>query len=209
MAWKKMMRRIQASPGQTVTVQTLCLGVLFAVGMAGGYIYAGYCNGHSQLALSEYLQDYCALYQEGAVQAVSLWTAVRLYFTYVVGAFLLGFLSLGVLALPLLSGIYGFLTMFAVACFAQVYGRAGVGLALAAFGPRVLFTVPCFLWVAAYAWTSASALATAGRGKRCAAVGFDSAYFYRLFLCVVLLMVGICVERYVVPDLFQMALEGL
>lgn len=204
-----MVRRIQAAPVQTVAVQTVCLGVLFAVGMVGGYIYAGYCSGQSQLALSDYLSDYCALYQSGTVQAVSLWTAIRLYFSYVVVAFLLGFLSIGVLALPLLSGTYGFLTMFAVACFVQVYGRSGISLALAAFGPRVLFTVPCFLWVAGYAWTSASALATGTRGKRCSPVVYDSAYFYRLFLCVVLLMAGICVERYVVPYLFQMALGGL
>lgn len=200
------MRPVRGRPGQALTVQILCLGCLFALGMLGGYIYAGYCGDSSQLALSEYLTGYCALYEAGAVQAVSLFTAVRLYFSYVLAAFLLGFLSIGVVVLPVLSGAYGFMTMFAVSCFVQVYGRSGSLLALAAFGPRALFSVPCFLWVAAYAWASASSLATGPRGKRCAPVVYDSAYFYQLFLCVVLLMIGICVERYVTPHLFQWAL---
>ena len=78
------------------------------------------------LVLSEYLAGYCALYEKGTVQTVSLFAAVRLYFSYVLAALLLGFLSIGVFALPVLSGIYGFMTMFAVACFIQVYGVRAV-----------------------------------------------------------------------------------
>ena len=209
MGLKKWARRSRVGPGQALTVQLLCLGVLFALGMLGGYLYAGYCANSSQLVLSDYLTGYCALYQQGAVEAVSLFTAVRLYFSYVLAAFLLGFLSIGVVALPVLSGLYGFLTMFAVSCFVRVYGRAGSLLAMAVFGPRVLFTVPCFLWVASYAWACSSALVTGRHGKRCAPVTYDSAYFYRLFLCVVVLMIGICVERYVTPSLFQWALNRI
>ena len=72
------------------------------------------------------------------MQRVSLLTAVRLYFGESLAAFLLGLAPLGAVAVPLLAAASGFLTMFAVACFVQVYGRAGCLLALAAFGPRVL-----------------------------------------------------------------------
>ena len=209
MGLKKWARRSRVGPGQALTVQLLCLGVLFALGMLGGYLYAGYCANSSQLVLSDYLTGYCALYQQGAVEAVPLFTAVRLYGSYVLAAVLLGFLSIGVFVLPVLSGAYGFVTMFAVACFVQVYGRGGILLALAAFAPRVLFTVPCFLWTAAYAWASASARATGGRGRRCAPVVYDSAYFYRLSLCVVWLVFGIFVERYMTPSLFQWALGAV
>ena len=209
MELKKWVRRIRGRQDQGLTVQILCLGVLFALGMVGGYLYARYCSERSQLALSEYLAGYCALYEEGAVEAVPLFTAVRLYVSYGLAAFLLGFLTIGVAALPLLSGAYGFVTMFAVACFVQVYGRGGTLLALAAFAPRVLFTVPCFLWAAAYAWASASARATGWKGRRCAPVVYDSAYFYRLSLCVVWLVFGIFVERYMTPSLFQWALGAV
>ncbi len=209
MGVKKWMRRVRTEAGQALTVQLLCLGLLFVIGMLGGYLYADYCGDHSRLVLSEYLAGYCALYEKGTVQTVSLFAAVRLYFSYVLAALFLGFLSIGVFALPVLSGIYGFMTMFAVACFIQVYGRAGSALAMAAFGLRALFTIPCFLWVAAYAWAASSALATRSRGKRCAPVVYDSAYFYRLLLCFVLLMIGICAERYITPYLFQWALAKM
>ena len=203
------MRRVRPAPGHALQVQILCLGVMFALGMLGGYLYAGYCGSQARLSLSEYLAGYCALYEEGAVEAVPLLTAVRLYGSYVLAAVLLGFLSIGVIVLPILSGAYGFVTMFAVACFVQVYGRGGTLLALAAFAPRVLFTVPCFLWAAAYAWASASARATGWKGRRCAPVVYDSAYFYRLSLCVVWLVFGIFVERYVTPSLFRWALGAV
>ena len=171
------------------TAQVLCLGLFYALGMLGGFLYARYCAEDSQLVLSEYLTGYCALYEAGEVQRVSLLTAVRLYFGESLAAFLL--------------------TMFAVACFVQVYGRAGCLPALAAFGPRVLFTVPCFLWVAACAWSSALSRLPGARGKRCAPAADRGGYAYRLFVCVVLLILGICVEQFVTPALFQWALGGI
>ena len=209
MGLKKWTRGLRGQPGQALTVQVLCLGLLFTLGMVGGYLYAASCGERSQLALAEYLSGFCDLYQEGAVRTVSLFTAARLYFTEFLAAFLLGLVPVGIFLLPVLSGAYGFLTMFAVACFSQVYGRAGALLALALFGPRALFTVPCFLWVAAGAWARASSRLTGRRGKRCAPVVYDGAYFYRLCVCVVWLMLGVCVERYVTPSLFQWALGAL
>ena len=191
------------------TVQVLCLGLFYALGMLGGFLYARYCAEDSQLVLSEYLTGYCALYEAGEVQRVSLLTAVRLYFGESLAAFLLGLAALGAVAVPLLAAASGFLTMFAVACFVQVYGRAGCLPALAAFGPRVLFTVPCFLWVAACAWSSALSRLPGARGKRCAPAADRGGYAYRLFVCVVLLILGVCVEQFVTPALFQWALGGI
>ena len=211
MGLKKWMRRVGGGSGQALTVQVLCLGILFALGMLGGYLYAGYCADSAQPALTEYLDGYCALYAQGIAGGVSLFAAVRLYYIWLLAAFLLGLLSAGVLLVPLLSGACGFLTMFAVSCFVRVYGRPGIFLALAAFGPRVLFTLPCFLWAGAYAWVCASVRAArfGPGGKRCAPAGYDGAYFYRLALCVVWLTIGVCFERYVTPSLFQWALERL
>ena len=175
------------------TVQVLCLGLFYALGMLGGFLYAHYCAEDSQLVLSEYLTGYCALYEVGEVQRVSL----------------LGLAALGAVAVPLLAAASGFLTMFAVACFVQVYGRAGCLPALAAFGPRVLFTVPCFLWVAACAWSSALSRLPGARGKRCAPAADRGGDAYRLFVCVVLLILGVCVEQFVTPALFQWALGGI
>ena len=44
-------------------MQVLCLGLFYALGMLGGFLYAHYCAEDSQLVLSEYLTGYCALYE--------------------------------------------------------------------------------------------------------------------------------------------------
>lgn len=204
---RSFVRRMRGADAPTV--QLLCLSLMFLLGAAGGYAYAGYCGDHAQLMLSEYLTGYCELFQRGAESAVPLLTAVRLYYGAVVLSFLFGFTAIGTLVIPAIAGVFGFTSMFAVACFVQVYGRGGAALALGALGVRLVFTLPCFLWLGSYAWRSASSLLPWPRGKRCAPVLWDGSGFYRLFVCVVLLMIGVCFERYITPNLFHLALEML
>lgn len=209
MGFRSIVRRMGDRGEEAPTVQLLCLALLFLLGALGGYAYAGYCSDHAQLMLSEYLTDYCRLFSDGEGQAVSLLTAVRLYYSAVLAAFLFGFTAIGTLVIPAVAGTLGFTAMFAVSCFARVYGRAGVALALGALGLRLVFTLPCFLWTASYAWRSAAALIPLPRGKRSAPALYDGGRFYRLFVCVVLLMIGVCFERYITPQLFHLALQGI
>lgn len=206
MGLKKLARRVGDESGYTAAVQIICLSAVFVLGMAGGYCYAASCGDDSLLVLSAYLDDYCALYGEGMVQTISLLTVIRLYYFPVALAFLLGFTPVGIVALPVLSAACGFLMSFSVSCFVQVYGRTGIWPALAVFAPRAVVTIPCFLWVAAYSWSAVCWNALGPRGKRCTAVRRDGAYYYRLCLCVVFLMAGVCVERYLVPHLFRLAI---
>lgn len=205
--FRSFVRRMQSA--EAPTVQMLCLSLLFLLGAAGGYAYAGYCGDHAQLMLSEYLTGYCELFQRGVESAVPLLTAVRLYYGAVVLSFLFGFTAIGTLVVPALAGAFGFTSMFAIACFVQVYGRQGAVLALGALGVRLVFTLPCFLWLGSYAWRAASSLLPWPRGKRCAPALYDGSCFYRLFVCVVLLMIGVCFERYITPNLFHLALGVL
>lgn len=202
-------RRVYLKSAQPMAVQTLCLGSLFAVGMVGGYLYSGACIDNSNLALSEYLAGYCQLFNGADVAAISLGSALRLYFGYCAAAFLLGFTSVGALAVPVVAGIYGFSLMFAVACFVRIYGPIGIVLALAALGIRAVFTLPCFFWIASTSWSSAFSMAAASKGKRCAPAQRDSGYWYRLAVCVVLLFVGVVCELRLTPSLFHFALRGI
>ena len=185
-----------AAPEQ---IRLLCLAVCMVLGMIAGGIYAGRCGDDG---FSAYLTDFCALWADGS-QEPSLLSAVRLYFGYTALAFLLGFASLGVLLIPLLSVVYGFVSMFAVSCFVSAFGRSGAVLAMGAMGLRQLFVLPCFLWVSAWAWMSADRLLglALGKGKRCSPVMLDGNYWYRLCLCVVILLIGLGAELYVTPRL--------
>ena len=204
MGVRSFVRQMQSA--EAPTIQMLCLALLFLLGALCGSAYSGYCSDHAQLMLSEYLAGYCQLFAEGGQGAVSLFSAVRLYYGAVLLAFLFGFTAIGTLVIPAIAGAFGFTSMFAVSCFTQVYGRTGVALALGALGLRLVFTLPCFLWLGSYAWQAASSLLPLPRGKRCAPVLYDGSYFYRLFVCVVLLMIGVCFERYITPNLFHLAL---
>lgn len=203
-SWVRRMRGAEAPD-----IQMLCLALLFLLGAAGGYAYSGYCSDHAQLMLSEYLADYCELFRRGGESAVPLFAAVRLYYGAVLVSFLFGFTAVGTLVIPAVAGAFGFTTMFAIACFVRAYGRWGVAMALGALGLRLVFTLPCFLWLGSYAWRAASSLLPWPRGKRCAPVLYDGSCFYRLFVCVVLLMIGVCFERYITPHLFHLSLGVL
>lgn len=186
-------------------VQALLLAGVCALGMLAGFWYAVRCREDAGQMLQQYLERYCRLYgEEGSV--VSAVTAARLYFGHTAAAFLLGFTALGTAAVPALAAAYGFTAMFSVASFVGCFGRSGVLLALAALGVRVAFTLPCFLWVGTHAWTSALSM-TACRGRRCAPAVRDGAYYTRVLLCVVWLIVGILCEQTVTPYLFQAAMK--
>ena len=204
-----VVKRVRAKPSQPMAAQTLVLGVLFAVGMVGGYLYSGACYDGASLALSEYLSGYCQLFDGAEAAAISVGSALRLYFGYCVAVFLLGFTSIGAVALPVVVGAYGFSLMFAVACFVRIYGPFGIVLAMAALGIRAAFTLPCFFWIASVSWSSAFSMAAVSRGKRCAPVQRDAGYWYRLAVCVVLLLIGVVCEMRLAPPLFHFALRGI
>ena len=141
--------------------------------------------------------------------AISATSALRLYFGYCTAAFLLGFTSIGAVALPVVAGAYGFSLMFAVACFVRIYGPFGILLALAALAWYIFKRLPCFFWIASVSWSAAFSMAAASRGKRCAPVQRDAGYWYRLAVCVVLLLIGVVCEMRLAPSLFHFALRGI
>lgn len=209
MRFKSFVRSIGVKPLPNSSPQAVALAGAFCLGMIGGYLYASFCYRQDILVLTDYLNEYCQLFQSSGDNSVSLFSALRLYFAYPAVVFLLGFTAIGVLAIPLAGGILGFSSMFAVACFVHCYGKYGALLALCAMGVRMAFTLPCFLWLGSHAWSSAASLMPGGGGKRCAPAVFDGVCWSRLLLCVVFLSIGVCCERALTPYLFHLALMGL
>ena len=207
MRGRPVLRTISWKPWDPSLLRGLLLALFFLFGALAGHLFAAGCD---QDALSRYLQDYCAVYDAGGA-SVSLLSCVTLYFGYVVGAFLLGFASVGAVLIPALSCGFGFFTMYTISCFVRAYGRAGVLLAMAALVVRLLFTLPCFFAQAGVAWPLSTdlALLVFGRGKRSAPVLYGSRYFLLFALCVVVLTVGVCCERFLTPLLFRLALGGV
>lgn len=207
MRGRTVLRTIRLGPWDPSLLRSLLLALFFLTGAMMGHLYAGACGEEAHTALEEYLRDYCAVYDAGGV-AVSMASCIAIYFGYVLLVFLLGFSSAGVALIPALTGLFGFLSMYTVSCFVRCYGRSGVLLALGVLAVRLIFTLPCFLALAGEAWPLSIELFSLsfGRGKRSAPVLYSGRYFILFVVCVAILTVGVCCERFLTPLLFRLAL---
>ena len=207
MRGRTVLRTIRLGPWDPSLLRSLLLALFFLTGAMMGHLYAGACGEEAHTALEEYLRDYCAVYDAGGV-AASMASCIVIYFGYVLLVFLLGFSSAGVALITALTGLFGFLSMYTVSCFIRCYGRSGVLLALGVLAVRLIFTLPCFLALAGEAWPLSIGLFSLsfGRGKRSAPVLYSGRYFILFLVCVAILTVGVCCERFLTPLLFRLAL---
>lgn len=149
--------------------------------------------------LSRYLTDYLSLAQ-GQTQQVFL-SMAGLYVRYVAVAFFLGFVSIGVCLLPLLTLAYGGLLSFSVCALVATYGTQGVWVALALLGMRTLVGIPCYLWVAVEAQGASYGLAQLCLGiKRSTRPMYNGMHYIGFCLCIALLLAGVCMDFWLSPN---------
>lgn len=193
-------RRLQ--PKEPVVDKVLLyISLFFLVGMIVGVVCSKSVSVQTGQELSHYLEDYISLAQD--TQAQVLWVLVGLYMRYVVLAFFLGFVSIGVLLLPVLSAIYGGMLSFSVCTLVATFGDEGIYVALALFGLRTLLGIPCYLWVAGQAHRVSYGLAQLCCGVKKGERAVYSGSFYMGFgLCLAILLLGVCIE-------YHFAVQGL
>ncbi|MEG1594631.1 MAG: hypothetical protein RR350_09470 [Oscillibacter sp.] len=161
--------------------------------------------------LTRYLTDYISLGDSPALTAKTALSALVIYFRYPLLAFLLGFASVGLALLPLITVAYGFFLSFSVCCFTAAFGGEGVLLALAVFGLRCLVTLPCYFLLAIPSLGTSAALAAVsfGRGRRAAPVVYGRRYWLRLAVCLAVLLAGVCVELFLSPLFLRLMLQKM
>ena len=184
------------------------LALLVLLGMLLGssaYQAAAHDDGEQVKA---YVLAYAQLSAQMDDMTASLISVAAVYLRYPLLVFLCGFSFLGVALIPLLCVLQGFSLAFSVSCFASALGQSGVRLAISAFGLRCLFVLPCTLAMAVW-WIRLAAERRenrAERHKRDRTV-YDSAYFFRVFNCLMILLVGIVLELWLVPKWFAQILS--
>lgn len=140
MAVRRMGTRLRLPPAWDGLTRLSVLGVCFAAGVIGGFLFS--CWGQEDTRLLEYLSRYLrAVGQGSGVEPPLLLCAWELA-RWPLAAFLLGSTALGVLGLPVLLGIRGFLLTFAASTFIRLFGLPGLAASLAAFGVTALVEVP-------------------------------------------------------------------
>ena len=128
-----------------------------------------------------------------------LWSTGRYHFLVL----FLGFSLLGVLCLPVVSGLQGFYLSFSIAAFIRAFGMEGWPMAFSLFGLGALITVPSFLLLASQAFSSSLQLGKAGLGAGKLYFGslYSKGYFMRALLCLAGILAAVLLELYLTPSL--------
>ena len=113
----------------------------------------------------------------------------------------LGFSLLGVLCLPIVSGMRGFYLSFSIAAFLRAFGTEGWPVAFSLFGVGALITVPSFFLLASQSFTASAHLGRAvwGTSKVHARTLYHRGYLIRAAICFVGLLAAAAIELYVTP----------
>ena len=85
------------------------LGMAFLLGGGAGCLLGGMVNGAGGSALSDYLQTYLTLAQDGTEGAPGFWAVLWEQMRFPLAALLMGFTALGVIGLPVLFAVRGLL----------------------------------------------------------------------------------------------------
>lgn len=185
----------------------LFLAVFFVAGTFLGQVFARRVSVVVGQELTEYLKQYILTEHEHSVQMVL--SAVVLYLRYPFLAVLFGFASIGVLLIPGMTVLFGFLVSFSVSCFVAAFGMEGVFLSLAAYGIRCVVTLPCYFLLAVPALENAVVLArlSFGRRQHGMALRLGRSWWMRLLICLVILLLSVCVDFMISPLLLQWGME--
>lgn len=172
------------------------LAVCFSLGALGGFLFSALGVGSGEL--TDYLRGYFQSAGQGGAEpslAANVWDLIR----WPLAAFLLGLVPLGVVGVPLLIGVRGFLLAFAAATFARLFHLPGVAVALTAFGMTLLIAVPVLFVVAADAFRQ-----SLSRLPGAASTPVHWAERARaLTPCAGLLVLAVALQQTVMPALFS------
>lgn len=150
MAARKMENRFRSAPAWDGLTRLAFLSICFVVGALGGFFFSGLTGENT--ALLDYLNRYFQMVSQGNGVDPPLWSSIWDLVRWPLAAFLLGSTAFGIVGVPILLGIRGFLLSFAAATFVRLFGLPGMAVSLAAFGVTALVAVPVLFAVSADAF---------------------------------------------------------
>lgn len=194
-------RRLRYMTVDILPLRSLLLALFLVSGVLGGYLLSGRFAAGSAEELGRYLDGYLAIASERPLTGGTVARTLACYLRAPVLAFLLGFASIGVAALPLMMAAQGFVLSFSLFSFAAALGRESFVLLPALFALRLLFVLPSTFLLGTAALEKSYALAafTLGGGKRVRPVVYGAPYWYRFAVCCVCLLLGCVLELWLVP----------
>ena len=192
-------------PTEGIIPTLIILSICFLAGGLTGCLVAAQVGGAGETSLNAYLQAFLQAAQSGAVDAPTLWSQVWDTLRWPLLALLLGLTALGVLGLPILFGVRGFLLAFSIASFVRAFGGSGWLLACLVFGIWEILSLPVLFILGVQSFLSARALAARVRGEEKGRVLWCRDCLVRCAMCGGILCVCILLEQTAVPALLSNA----
>lgn len=191
--------------GGAFRTKLLVMCAFFAVGAVLGMLMHRTVSAQEDMALRDYLVQYAQMTARNDSAAASALSVLLVYFRCPLLLLLCGCTAFGLVLIPALCAAQGFSLGFSLACFAAALGRQGVVLALAAFGIRSLFTLPCILFLAVGA--ADRVLRLLGRENSPGKKRRIPAGLPATALCLAVLLLGAAVDAVLTPRLLHLAAE--
>lgn len=205
---KRLLDRLR-SPGSELQSALFCLTVCFAVGGAGGCVFAGRLGTEIQTRLLDYFSDYFAVLNGNTTAGFSSLSAVWEILRWPLLTFFLGFTALGVIGLPAVFCVRGFLLSYAVAVLVRLYGTGGMAVSLAVFGVSGFLVLPALfiLGVDSFRGAGAMAVKLTGDSKRTSPP--EQGRLLRAGCCGALLVAASVLQLHLTPVLLTAAVKLL
>jgi len=200
---KRHFARILDVPSSGILPALAVLAVAFLLGGLVGCGLAASVTGGGDDTLAAYIQNYISAAGTGITQPPELLAVVWEVARWPLLTLLLGFTALGVVGIPVLFAVRGFLFSFAVASFIRMFGAVGGGLAFLIFGITGLLAIPVLFVLGVQGLMAAFALVgrTLNQGKRTPV--FSRAYFFRCGICIGVLALCVLLDYIAVPALLS------
>lgn len=173
----------------------------FFLGALAGCVLCANVSGGGDESLSAYLQGFLAAAGAGETSSAALLPVLWEVLRWPLLTVLLGFTALGLLGIPVLFTVRGFLLSFAVSSFVRMFGGAGGLLAFFVFGVSGLASVPALFVLGVQGVHASRALAGRALGEGRRSSPFGRAYFLRCGVCAGAFCVCVLLEYLAVPAL--------
>lgn len=174
-------------------------GALFLCGALLGAYGARFAD----QALSDYLEGWLSILKGGELSFPSFWQVLWNTVKYPLLVVFFSFSLVGVVAIPVVSAVRGFLLSFSAIVMINTYGSGAWGLVLSVLGLGSLFSIPCLFLLSAQSFGAALSLLqmVAGTQKRGILGICNRRWAFGLLLVCGVLLLSAVVETFLLPKL--------
>lgn len=198
---RKRVVKILDLPSSGGNVILLILSAFFLMGGLAGCALVDLVNGGGGDALEKYLEGYLSAVSSGIVVRPEVFASVWETLRWPLFVLALGLTPIGLLCIPALFLVRGFLLSFAIASFFRVLGAAGLVLAFAVFGLAGLISIPAFFLLGVQGFFSAGAMTGRLLGESQRLPLIDRVTLLRICVCAAAVCACCLIDYFVVPDL--------